>query len=108
MAAWWAYGPVWPNGETATYTRSGRTLAQRVEPEATPVHHARPGVLDHEVGRRDEAQEVGPPAVVVEVEHDAALAAVVGVEAQPGERLVLAVGQLAPRAATASPPAARP
>ena len=73
----------------------GTDGAHRLEAEAEPVQHTGPGVLDHEVGRRHEAQEVRPSRLVVEVEHDAALAAVVGVEPQAGQAVRLPGGELA-------------
>ena len=73
--------------------------AQRVEAQPEAVHHARAGVLEHEVDGGRQRQEVGATGRLVEVEHDAALAAVVRLEAQTGElvRLTVDDGRLVAR-----------
>ena len=71
----------------------GPGAAQRVEAETPAVHPARASALEHEVGAGHQVEEVVASVVVVEVDHDAALAPVVGVEPEAGQRRRLAVDE---------------
>ena len=96
--------PVLPERADRDVHEIGPRLAQRREAEPARVHRAGAGVLDHEVGARDQREEVRAAARAVEVEHDAALAAVEGVEAQARERVRQARARAAPRGARRDPP----
>ena len=79
-------GPVLAERADRDVHEIGPRLAKRREAELARVHRAGARVLDHEVGARDEREEVRAAARAVEIQRDAAFAAVERVQAQARER----------------------
>ena len=81
---------------------------QRLEAQPVPLHHTGAGVLDEEVGAGDQGEEIGATGLLVQVEHDTALAPIERLEGQAGRAGRLIAGERAPRTGPASRPAAPP